>query len=439
MTIIMDDSKVTNVKQIKSFLNSSKDIQFKGLSRESKYTWINKILDRFKYYALSKKDKGFVRKYIMRITGLSKAQITRLIDTKLKEGHIKTSMSGKRGFRTIYGSAEKELLAETDNLHERLSGPATKRILERQYDTFNDKRFELLKNISSSHIYNLRASKTYQTHSVTVGKTKSVQSSIGVRRKPEPRGEPGYLRVDTVHQGDRDGEKGVYHINLVDEILQWEIVISVEAINEANLITTLKIALFCFPVILRNFHSDNGSEFINKNIAKMLNRLLIEQTKSRSNKTNDNALAEGKNGSVIRKHMGHWHIERRHADKINRFFLEYFNHYLNYHRPCGFATVTVNERGKRRKKYDTWMTPYERLKSLKNAERYLKPGITFRKLDAIALKYTDNEFAKIMQDEKRKLFNSIMSVNDLKLLKKGEVIQKKSLTTKQPISGSFLY
>lgn len=429
MTIIMDDSKVTDVKQIEDFLSSTKDIQFKGLSRKAKYAWINKILDRFKYYSLTKKSKGFVRKYIMRITALSKAQITRLIDTKLKEGHIKASLSGKRGFRTIYGHAEKELLAETDNLHERLSGPATKHIFERQYNFFNDKRFERLKNISSSHIYNLRASKTYQIHSVTTGKTKSVQSSIGVRRKPDPKGEPGYLRVDTVHQGDRDGEKGVYHINLVDEILQWEIVISVEAINEANLITTLEIALFCFPVILRNFHSDNGSEFINKNIAKMLNRLLIEQTKSRSNKSNDNALAEGKNGSVIRKHMGHWHIKQCYADKINKFFMEYFNPYLNYHRPCGFATITMNERGKRRKKYETWMTPYERLKSLKNAENYLKPGITFKELDAIALKYTDNEFAKIMQKAKRKLFNSIMDKNDLKLLKKGEVIQRKSLTT----------
>ncbi len=435
----MDDSKVTDIKQIKVFLNSPESLQFKGLSRKANYIWINGILDRFKYYSLSKKDKGFIRKYIMRITALSKAQITRLIDKKLKEGYIETSLSGKRGFRTIYGHVEKELLAKTDNLHERLSGPATKHILERAYDIFNDKCFELLKNISSSHIYNLRASKTYKLHAVTVGKTKSVQSSIGVRIKPEPKGIPGYLRVDTVHQGDRNGEKGVYHINLVDEVLQWEIVISVEAINEASLITTLEIALFCFPVILRNFHSDNGSEFINKNIAKMLNRLLIEQTKSRSNRTNDNALAEGKNGSIIRKHMGHWHIKRKYADKVNHFFMEYLNPYLNYHRPCAFATVTVDKKGKRKKKYETWMTPYEKLKSLKHAKNYLKPGVTFKKLDAIALKHTDNEFAKIMQEAKRKLFNSIMNKDDIKLLKKGEMIQKKSLTTKQPISGSFLY
>ncbi len=424
----MDDSKIVNIQQVKFFLQSSRNIQFRGLSRKVKYTWINKILGRFKYYSLSKKEKGFIRKYIMMITALSRAQVTRLIDRKLKEGNIEASLAGKRGFRTIYGRFEKKLLAETDNVHERLSGPATKRILEREYYIFKDKRFEYLKNISSSHIYNLRASKTYRIHSVTVGKTKSIQSSIGKRCKPEPKGVPGYLRVDTVHQGDRDGEKGVYHVNLVDEVLQWEIVISLEAINEASLISTLEIALFCFPVILRNFHSDNGSEFINKNIANMLNRLLIEQTKSRSNKSNDNALAEGKNGSVIRKHMGHWHIKQCHASKINKFFMEYFNPYLNYHRPCGFATITIDKRGKRRRKYETWMTPYERLKSLKNAESYLKPGITFKKLDAIAFKHTDNEFAKIMQEAKHKLFRLIMNENDLKLLRKGED-SKKSFTT----------
>ena len=48
--------------------------------------------------------------------------------------------------------------------------------------------------------------------------------TIGERRRPDPQGQPGYLRVDTVHQGDRPGAKGVYHINAVDEVTQWQIV-----------------------------------------------------------------------------------------------------------------------------------------------------------------------------------------------------------------------
>ncbi|MBI4370479.1 MAG: DDE-type integrase/transposase/recombinase [Elusimicrobia bacterium] len=120
-------------------------------------------------------------------------------------------------------------------------------------------------------------------------------------------GRPGWIRVDTVHQGDLDGHKGVYHINMVDSVLQWEIVVCVEKISERYLAPVLEEALGMFPFVIAGFHSDNGSEFINDVVAKLLNKLLIEQTKSRSGRSSDNALVEGKNGSVIRKHMGYWH------------------------------------------------------------------------------------------------------------------------------------
>ena len=164
-------------------------------------------------------------------------------------------------------------------------------------------------------------------------------------------------------------------------------------------------ALGMFPFLVLGFHSDNGSEYINVIVAKLLNKLLIEQTKSRSGRTNDNALAEGKNGSVIRKHMGYWHIEQRHAPSINGFYRAHFNEYLNFHRPCGFATVTVNEKGRRHRNYETYQTPYERLKSLKNAGRYLREGVTFENLDKVAARKMDNESAQMMQEAKNKLFN----------------------------------
>jgi hypothetical protein len=269
-----------------------------------------------------------------------------------------------------------------------------------------------LRCISSAHIYNLRSSRTYRERAQTVAKTQSVGVSIGIRRKPEPQGRPGYIRVDTVHQGDLNGEKGVYHINMVDAVTQWEIVLCVETISEAHLKPVLEIALGMFPFVIINFHSDNGSEFINDVIAKLLNKLLIEQTKSRSNRTNDNALVEGKNGSVIRKHMGHWHIEQRHAPTINRFYQEHFNPYLNFHRPCGFATVTVDEKGRRHKKYQTYQTPYECLRSLviaarSKAEDYLREGISLKGLDAIAAKLTDNQAAAIMQATRDRIFKKV--------------------------------
>ena len=410
MTITMDDTQINTLEQLQKVLESSTGIAFKGLRREAVYGWIESILKRFDYFRLGKKGKGLVKAYLERMSGISRAQMTRLVSRKLQVGSIKPSYEGCHRIAAKYTVLDHELLAQTDNLHGRLSGPATRRILERQYRVYEDKRFERLSGISSSHIYNLRSSRTYQLRAQTFARTKSVSIAIGIRRKPEPQGRPGYIRVDTVHQGDLDGEKGVYHINLVDAVTQWEIVVCVESISEAYLEPVLEEALRAFPFVIHGFHSDNGSEFINSVTAKLLNKLLIEQTKSRSGRTNDNALVEGKNGNVIRKHMGYSHIEQKYAPLINRFYMEHFNTYLNFHRPCGFATVTVDEKGRRHKKYETYQTPHERLKSLVKAEKkqkYLREGIDLEALDGIAAKQTDNESAGVMQEAKDRLFKKL--------------------------------
>lgn len=410
MTIDMDDTKITTLEEIRDVLASARKIAFKGTRREELYGWIEAVLKRFDYFNLGRKAKGLVKAYLQRLSGRSRAQVTRLVTRDLLEGAIKPAYAKRNRFVTKYTNRDKELLAETDNVHGRLSGPATRKILQRQYAVYGDKRFEKLSGISSAHIYNLRSSRAYRQRAQTVAKTHSVCVSIGIRRKPEPQGRPGYIRVDTVHQGDLDGEKGVYHINMVDAVLQWEIVACTEEISDAYLDPILEESLDAFPFLIAGFHSDNGSEYINEKVAKILNRLLIVQTKSRSNRTNDNALVEGKNGSVIRKHMGHWHIDKKHAPEINRFYQEHFNPYLNFHRPCGFATLMVDERGRRRKKYKTYQTPYERLKSIKGAKKYLREGISFKALDAIAARHTDNEAAALMQAARDRLLKKFGAV-----------------------------
>jgi len=431
----MDDLQITTLEQIRSVLKSIGSLKFKGTTRNEKYNWVEKVLNRFNYFFLGKKDKGVVKAYLLRMTGFSRAQLTRLVSKKMTKGSIKADTGERHRFETKYTVFDKELLALTDNAHGRLSGPATKRIFQRLHDVYGDKTFERLKDISSAHIYNLRLSRTYKMRAQTFGRTKSVQVSIGTRRKPDAMGRPGWIRVDTVHQGDLDGQKGVYHVNMVDSVLQWEIVVCVEKISERYLAPVLEEALGMFPFVILGFHSDNGGEFINEVVAKLLNKLLIEQTKSRSGRTNDNALVEGKNGSVIRKHMGYWHIEQRHAPLINEFYRDYFNVYLNFHRPCGFATVTVDAKGKRRKKYETYQTPYERFRSLKKSNQYLREDITFEALDKVAANKTDNEFAQMMQKAKDKLFNELVQADKIK---KGGRFQKTTTTARREFSGSFL-
>src|SRR3989338_3355192 len=274
------------------------------------------------------------------------------------------------------------------------------------YGLFNDTRFSRLKDISPAHIYNLRATRQYLSRVRFFTKTKPTAINIGERKKPNPEGRTGYLRVDTVHQGDKDKEKGVYHINLVDEVTQWEIVVAVEKISEHYLRPVLAAALGQFPFYIKGFHSDNGSEYINKIVAALLNKLLIEQTKSRARHCNDNALVEGKNGSIIRKHMGYWHIPQKHAATINKFYKDHMNIYLNYHRPCGFATEKISDKGKIKKVYDTYLTPFEALKTRLSAEKFLKDGITMESLEKIAKEKSDNECAALMQKVKAELFTS---------------------------------
>src|SRR3989338_1975019 len=181
----------------------------------------------------------------------------------------------------------------------------------RKRDKSND--YIRLANISISHLYNLRESKTYQLQRHHYTKTQRSPVNLGERRKPNPENRPGFIRIDTVHQGDQDKQKGVYHINAVDEVTQFEVVCSVEKISENYLISVLEILLDKFPFVIINFHSDNGSEYINQRVVDLLNKLHINLTKSRSRHSNDNALAESKNGSVVRKHFGYVHIPQKWA------------------------------------------------------------------------------------------------------------------------------
>lgn len=291
--------------------------------------------------------------------------------------------------------------------HDTLSGPATRKILEREFAEFGKHEYAGLAEIPVAHLYRLRQSKSYRTRRTHFTKTKPTPVAIGERRCPEPEGRPGYLRVDTVHQGDRDGVKGVYHINAVDEITQWQVVACVPQISEAWLLPALIAMLDQFPFKIRGFHSDNGSEFINHRVEVMLKKLLIEQTKSRPRRSNDNGLVESKNGAVIRKHMGYTHIAQDHAERVGTFYQTHLNDYLNFHRPCGQAELATDAKGKQKRVYRRYLTPWEVFRNLPNAGRDLKPGQSLRALKLKAHAESDTESARRMQEAKRILFTDL--------------------------------
>ncbi len=411
MIVTLQTHALKTVAQIRAFLEGSQPLAIKIPQREAAYTFIAQTLRRFRYTRLSKADKGLLKGYLAKVTGLSRAQLTRLIAQYRATGSVQDRRgTPARPFPRRYTRADIRLLAEVDALHGTLSGPATRKLCERAYRLFGDTRFERLAAISNGHLYNLRQSKTYQQRRGPVHKTQPVKVRIGERRRPQPQGRPGFLRVDSVHQGDLDGIKGLYHINLVDEVTQFQFIGSLERISERFLLPVLEALIRAFPFTIHGFHADNGSEYINRQVAALLEKLRIQEfTKSRARQTNDNALVESKNGSVVRKHLGYAHIPGRFAQQVNHFAQLVLSPYLNFHRPCFFPTEQLDAKGRVRKhyRYAHMMTPYEKLKSLPEAAQYLKPGISFAQLDAIAYAISDNQAAEQLKEAQAKLFRSI--------------------------------
>ena len=368
----MKDGEGLNLEQIQAFLEGSEEVQFAARNQGEVYGWTEEVLRKQQYADLGKRGKGVVRRYLQKMTGHSRAQVTRLIRQFLDSGAVKARRGKGRRFTSRYSRADIELLAKVDEAHETLSGPATQKVLYREFHEYGDANYETLASISVAHIYNLRKRREYRERWMNFEKTRAIQVGIGERRAPQPEGRAGYLRIDTVHQGDLDGVKGVYHINAVDEVTQWQVIGATEKISEAWLQPVLATILEQFPFQIRGFHSDNGSEFVNHTVAALLNKLLIEQTKSRPRHSNDNGLVETKNGAVIRKHMGFGHIASAQADRINAFYQEHFNPYLNFHRPCGVPELRTNEQGKTKRLYKWYATPLEILWQLPGVARYLR-------------------------------------------------------------------
>lgn len=408
MVTMFDDSLLQTIGNLRMFIEWTLPVTFRPLRREERSRWIRSTLVRFKYITLKRAEKHIVQRYVMKVTDLSRAQVARHIAAYRDNLPICTPYKRHQPFQ-VYMQGDSALLAETDNLHGRLNGAATITIMAAEYAGGNH-RYERLKDISVAHLYRLRATVRYREHSITYEKTNPVQTPIGERRKPEPSGSPGFLRVDTVHQGDFGKEKGVYHINHVDEVTQWEVIVAVEQIIEVFVEPALEEAFTLVPFRIKNFHSDNGSEYINDVVHQFLVRLKTKQTKGRPRHSNDNGLAETKNGAIIRKHMTYHHIPQPFASRINQFYREHLIPYLNFHRPCAFPKIDMLRNGKKKITYpkENYRTPYEKLKSLPHWQTFLRQDVTPEMLEQQSRAKTPNQAAREMQEAKRKLFDIIL-------------------------------
>lgn len=197
MVIDMNDSQLNTVADLSAFLTGTTTVTF-ALAANERYAFIERTLRRFGYTRLRRVDKAVVLRFLEHVSGYSRQQLTRLVERTRNGTPLTTRYRTPKGFTRTYTAADVALLAATDALHGTLSGPATKKLMERAYTVFDDAAYQRLAGLSVAHLYNLRQQAGYRKLRTQWTKTRPHIILIGQRRAPTPNGRPGYLRVDSV-------------------------------------------------------------------------------------------------------------------------------------------------------------------------------------------------------------------------------------------------
>jgi len=405
-----------SIEDIRRFLNGTDVVIFNVLMpKQARYLWVHKVLKKHLYSSLSKPEKGAVAQYLMKVTGYSRSQIKRLIQQFVKTNVITLNTARNNGFKSCYTPSDIRLLAEMDERHQQPSGAVIIKLCERAYSKFGHRQYENLANLSVSHLYNLRRSKTYQSQRLFLTKKRSTVGAMGNRRKVGPNDQPGYIHIDSSYQGDIFNDQGVYHINAVDAVTQFQVKVTVERITPTFLRPAIQQILDLFPFKIQGFHIGNSGEYANHNVDTLLNKLFLEFSKTRSSQINEDALVEANRVSINAKRYGHQHTLRDYASQSSTFNQTALFRYVNFHRPCYFATTVVDKDGNETKQYiyRDIMTPYDKLISLPNSKQYLKSNITLGQLDRFSKKLDDNDAAEALNKARGALSEHLYQRHDL--------------------------
>ena len=188
MVINMEEARLQTIEQVRAFLDGATEIAFR-VPKAERYPFIERVLTRCGYAAQGRIGKGVWLRYLARMTGLSRQQVTRLVRQYRRDGTLSHRHGPPRhAFPRRFTATDVALLAEMDALHSTLSGPATKKLMERALLIFGDARFERLAGISVSHLYNLRGGIQYQRTRWHWTKTRPTGVPIGQRRAPHRMG-----------------------------------------------------------------------------------------------------------------------------------------------------------------------------------------------------------------------------------------------------------
>ena len=142
MVTYMNDRDIQTLDQVRAFLEGTEHVEFEVQGKKERYAWTAHTLGRFHYRELARAERGLILRFIQRVSGLSRAQVTRLVHQYRRTGRVRRRQHTGRPFTRRYTEADIRLLAALDELHGTLSGPAAKKLCERAFEVFGDPRYD---------------------------------------------------------------------------------------------------------------------------------------------------------------------------------------------------------------------------------------------------------------------------------------------------------
>ena len=388
-------NRPSTVDQVRELLDGERASEPPVRTRAAAYRLVEQTLRRLDYCSLRKTEKGVVRRFLARGTGLSRAQIDRLLHQYRATGQLRDHRGApRRPFPRRYTDTDIELLAAVDVLHATPAVPVALKLHARAYHLFGDLRFERLAGISGGHLYNLRRSPVYRSYrAAKITPTRPVLTAVTRGHwKPQPFEQPGHLRVVSLRP--KVGLEGLHCLAFVDEVTQFRFVSTVDRLDKGGLRQALGGLPRAFPFTVRGFHAGVKPDPVASHIVDLL-QPWCEDRIGRSPTRGADAQAADRNSPAAR---------------LNAFTRRLLSPFLNYHWLYLFPTEPARNADRAAAQpagaIDI-MTPYERLKSLRRADHYLSPGISFAQLDAVALAMTDHQAARMLTNACLRLFGSI--------------------------------
>jgi len=403
----MDDSRTTSLEQLRALVAANGVVRFAGQRRDEVYGWMERTLVRHEYAGLPRPDKGVVRLYLTQMTGLSRAQVTRLITGYQQTGRV-TAVSYQRiRFPTIYTAADVDLLAYVDR------APRQPEWDRPPGASWSGSTASMARLPTSGWRGSRWRTCTGCVPRRRTGSATSATSQRGLRRSPsasgasrDRRARPDTCASDTVHQGDQDGCKGLYHINAVDEVTQWEIVVATPQISELWLLPVLEAILQQFPFVIHGFHSDNGSEFINYTVARLLENYSSNRPGRGRTVPATTAWSSPRTAPSFAAHRLRLHrrATRRGDGSVPPGVPQPVPQL-----PSALRCAHDPHPGQRQAPQDLPALGHALgvVPELPGCERFLRPGVTLAELESFAQLQSDTEAALAMQRAKRKLLGSV--------------------------------